>query len=99
MFDKGMVRLVLIAAALFGAHSVSDPSSVTAEVSRAPFTTAVPHADAQSTAIVDAANALIGSLSDQQKAGVLFDFNDLEQRVRWSNLPVGIVKRAGMAWG
>jgi hypothetical protein len=30
---------------------------------------------------------------------VLFDFKNAEQRVRWSNLPEGIFKRAGVAWG
>lgn len=99
MLDKASVRLVLIAAALLGAHSVHDPSSVSAQDARAPVTAAVHPRDARSTAIVDGANAFLATLSNQQKATVLFDFKDAEQRVRWSNLPVGLVRRTGMAWG
>ena len=61
--------------------------------------TQTPTADARTTRIVDAANAFLATLSDEQKAAVLFDFTDAEQRVRWSNLPEGIFQRAGVAWG
>jgi hypothetical protein len=97
MFDKAIVRLVLIAAALFGTHSVHNPSAASAQAAGAPVRTVAPTADAQTAAIVDAANAYLTTLSDEQKAAVLFDFMNSEQRARWSNLPEGIVKRGGMA--
>src|SRR5215208_3596941 len=93
MLDQAYARLLLIVAALAGAHSVHEPSSAAAQDARAPVTTAVPAADAQTTAIIDAANAFLATLSGEQKTAVLFDFANLEQRVRWSNLPEGIFKR------
>jgi hypothetical protein len=36
-----------------------------------------------------AANAFLAALSDEEKRAVLFDFSDMEQRQRWSNLPEG----------
>jgi hypothetical protein len=99
MLDRAIIRLAAIAVALVGPHPVRDPSPARAQEADAPVTRAVPSVDAQATAIVDAANAFLATLSNQQKAAVLFDFKDSEQRVRWSNLPAGIVRRAGMAWG
>jgi hypothetical protein len=99
MLDQAFARLLLIVAALAGALSVHEPSSAAAQDARAPVTTAIPAADAQTTAIIDAANAFLATLSGEQKTAVLFDFANVEQRVRWSNLPEGIFKRTGMAWG
>jgi hypothetical protein len=99
MLDKATVRVLLIAAALSGAHVVLDPSPGSAQGTGAPVRRAVAPSDAQTTAIVGAANAFLASLSNQQKAAVLFDFRDAEQRARWSNLPEGIFKRTGVAWG
>lgn len=99
MLDQAYARLLLIVAALAGAHSFHEPSSAAAQDARAPVTTVVPAADAQTTAIIDAANAFLATLSGEQKTAVLFDFANVEQRVRWSNLPEGIFKRTGMAWG
>lgn len=58
-----------------------------------------PSADAQTSRIVDAANAFLAALSDEQKEAVLFPFTDSEQRVNWSNFPDGAVARSGMRWG
>jgi hypothetical protein len=99
MLDQTIVRSFLTAAAFCGVHSVHDPSPASAQDAGAPVTTTVPPADARTTRIVDAADAFLATLGDGQKAAVLFDFTDAEQRVRWSNLPEGIFQRAGLAWG
>jgi hypothetical protein len=49
--------------------------------------------------IVTAARAFLSTLDDQQRARVLFAFDDEQQRVRWSNLPVQMSKRAGLNMG
>ncbi|MEZ6035029.1 MAG: DUF3500 domain-containing protein [Planctomycetaceae bacterium] len=53
----------------------------------------------QSVNVTAAAEALLQTLSDGQRAAVLFKFNDAEQRVRWSNLPTGIYQRRGLRTG
>jgi len=61
----------------------------------------VPAAMAQMPAprIVRAANEFLATLDATQRRNVLFAFDDGEQRVRWSNLPISIVKRAGLTLG
>ena len=49
--------------------------------------------------IVTAANAFLATLEAQQRQKVLFAFDDEKQRVRWSNLPVRMVPRAGLNMG
>src|SRR4051812_28775617 len=49
--------------------------------------------------IVKAADAFLATLDDKQRAAVLFAFDDDKQRVRWSNLPVRMVPRAGLRMG
>ena len=49
--------------------------------------------------IVNAANTFLGTLEPQQRQRVLFAFDDEKQRVRWSNLPVRMVPRAGLSMG
>jgi len=49
--------------------------------------------------VVGAANAFLGTLDAKQRSNVLFGFDDEAQRVRWSNLPAGAVKRAGLGMG
>src|SRR5580692_1357739 len=49
--------------------------------------------------IVAAANAFLATLDDKQRAAVLFNFDDSEQRARWSNLPIGMSPRAGLSIG
>ncbi|MDQ6760087.1 MAG: DUF3500 domain-containing protein, partial [Acidobacteriota bacterium] len=44
--------------------------------------------------IVAAANAFLATLDEQQRKSVLFSFDDEQQRARWSNLPVRMVRRA-----
>jgi len=54
----------------------------------------------QATAkIVRAANAFLGTLDAKQRQSVTFAFDDAKQRVRWSNLPVRMVPRAGLTMG
>lgn len=49
--------------------------------------------------IVSKAGAFLGTLEESQRAKLLFKFNDSAQRVRWSNLPTGIVRREGLRIG
>ena len=49
--------------------------------------------------IVASANGFLSSLDDGQRSKVLFEFNDAAQRVKWSNLPVTMVPRAGLKMG
>src|SRR3954451_19236217 len=49
--------------------------------------------------VVRAANAFLATLDSAQRQRVLFRFDDAQQRVRWSNLPVQMVKRAGLSMG
>jgi Protein of unknown function (DUF3500) len=51
------------------------------------------------TGVVQAADALLGTLSDNQRKKVRFSFQDEAQRHNWSNLPEGIVHRKGLRWG
>lgn len=48
--------------------------------------------------IVGAANAFLNTLDEQQKKSVIFAFDDQAQRTRWSNFPVSMVPRAGLAF-
>jgi len=57
------------------------------------------HAQSPTPKIVRAANAFLATLEPAQKQRVLFAFDDEKQRVRWSNLPVRFVQRAGLAMG
>ena len=99
MVTKTIFSLLVITAAVVGAHAVPDPSPAAAQDAGAPAPGATSSAHAQTTVIVDAANAFLGTLNDKQRAAVLFEFNNPEQRARWSNLPEGIFPRTGMAWG
>lgn len=59
----------------------------------------VPPADARSEAIVASAESFLATLDDGQRAAVLFDWTDDAQRANWSNFPLGLYDRAGVAWG
>lgn len=59
-------------------------------VSQATAQTATSH-------IVSAANSFLATLDGKQRQAVLFAFDDEQQRKRWSNLPTGIVARAGLS--
>jgi hypothetical protein len=47
--------------------------------------------------IVAAADAFLATLDDAQRKKVVYAFDDAEQRVRWSNLPVAMVPRGGIS--
>ena len=49
--------------------------------------------------IVAAANTFLSTLDEKQRKSVVFAFDDDKQRVRWSNLPVRMVPRAGLSMG
>lgn len=49
--------------------------------------------------VVSAANAFLATLTEQQRQRVMFAYDDEEQRVRWSNFPIGMVPRAGISMG
>ena len=49
--------------------------------------------------IVGAANAFLSTLDEKQRKSVLFAFDDEQQRVRWSNLPVRMSRLAGLSLG
>nr|WP_309687816.1 DUF3500 domain-containing protein [Armatimonas sp.] len=56
-------------------------------------------ADATTKKVVATADALLATLSPEQRKVMSFEFNDAQQRVRWSNLPSGIVQRKGLRMG
>jgi hypothetical protein len=47
--------------------------------------------------IVNAANTFLSTLDEKQRQGVLFAFDDEQQRKRWSNFPTGVVPRGGIS--
>jgi hypothetical protein len=49
--------------------------------------------------IVAATKKFLATLDDAQRGKVVFDFKDEAQRKRWSNLPTGIFRRAGLRMG
>jgi Protein of unknown function (DUF3500) len=56
-------------------------------------------ADAQTTRVVDAANAFLGTLTAAQQTTVSFAYTDTAQRAKWSNFPTGLFQRNGLRWG
>jgi hypothetical protein len=55
-----------------------------------------PAAVAAAAKSVEAATAFLNTLSEQQRAAVVFAFDDETQRKRWSNLPTPMFKRTGL---
>ena len=53
----------------------------------------------QTQKIVSAATAFLDTLDTAQREKVIYDYNDADQRVRWSNLPVSSVKHGGLRMG
>lgn len=47
----------------------------------------------------DAAQKFLSTLNDTQRKKVVYDFNDNDQRKRWSNLPTSFSKRGGLRMG
>ena len=88
------IRLALmLAVATLGISSVWCPDPVSAQASAAADT------QARTQKIVVAANAFAATLTPAQKKALQFAFTDGAQRARWSNLPNGAVRRAGVRWG
>ena len=56
-------------------------------------------ADTATVEIAAAAEKFLGTLDDAQRGKVQFEFNDEQQRKRWSNLPTGAFQRAGLRMG
>jgi hypothetical protein len=56
-------------------------------------------AQAPTSRIVRAANAFLSTLDETQRQRVLFAFDDEQQRVRWSNFPTAMARRAGLSLG
>jgi hypothetical protein len=54
-------------------------------------------ADQATTKIVKAADAFLGTLDEKQRQAVLYRFDDNEQRARWSNFPIAMVRRGGIS--
>src|SRR5690242_7972492 len=59
----------------------------------------ISYAQTVSTRVVNAADKFLSRLDATQREKVLFSFDDDKQRVRWSNLPVTNVPRAGLRMG
>ena len=62
-------------------------------------TASTAHSQVSTTKIVGATNALVATLSQPQRDSMLYAFDDKVQRTKWSNLPTGIVQRAGLKLG
>jgi len=58
-----------------------------------------PNAQSDTARVVGAANAFLATLDPKQRAAVSFAFDDEAQRKRWSNLPVKMAPRSGLAMG
>lgn len=54
---------------------------------------------ANTAEVVAAADAFLATLSDEQRDTVLYDFGDGVKKTGWSNFPVQVVKRNGIAFG
>ena len=54
---------------------------------------------APTAGIVAAAKQFLATLDDAQRGKVVFAFKDDAQRKRWSNLPSGMFRRAGLRMG
>ncbi|MFN8442614.1 MAG: DUF3500 domain-containing protein [Caldilineaceae bacterium] len=56
-------------------------------------------ADETTQGVVAAAEALLATLDEAQRAKALFAFDDAKQRANWSNFPTGIYQRSGLRMG
>ena len=54
---------------------------------------------ANTARVVAAANAFLGTLSDEQKDTALYDFDDPAKKTGWSNFPTPVVERNGLKLG
>ena len=88
----------LMAAAL-GSISLLTLSLASAGGADTPLAADSSTADAQTSKVVTAANALLATLSADQQSAVSFVYTDSAQRAKWSNFPTGIFQRDGVKWG
>jgi hypothetical protein len=58
-----------------------------------------PIAGDATSAIIDAANVFLETLSDGEKSTGLFDWTNNDQKQRWSNFPPAVFDRQGLVWG
>lgn len=93
-------RALRIAVALAGAvllpMSVAQALDAVVPVVSAADRAEVARANARA---VKAADAFLATLSEPERAAVLFEFSDEAQRARWSNLPTPMFKRKGLKVG
>ncbi len=89
--------LVVLVGCVHNQPSVYDDSVYDAVVS--PIPQATVSAEDATIQVVFAAEALLDILDESQRSTLLFDFDDNDQRERWSNLPTGIVERSGLRMG
>ncbi len=73
-------------------HALDTGAAVISAADRAE----VARANAQA---VKAAAAFLATLSESERAAVLFEYSDEAQRARWSNLPTPLFKRKGLKVG
>jgi Protein of unknown function (DUF3500) len=71
---------------------------ITVAVSLSLTVSSVAQQTATPARIVNAADAFLSSLDADQRKSVLYDFNDNEQRARWSNFPTGMTPRGGLSF-
>jgi Protein of unknown function (DUF3500) len=103
MFKGRWLIGILIAAALLGPYAyylLVPASSIALKAPVVQAAATIAPADAQTTAIVTAAQAFLGTLDDGQKKTIQFDFKDATQRANWSNFPLGGpgANRKGVRW-
>ena len=91
-----MLRGAALGAGIVGVGGLSRLASAAQDATPDAATAAAGGSTAE---IVEAANAFLDALSDDERGSVLFAFDDAEQRQRWSNLPEGLYERAGLMWG
>src|SRR5690606_5950378 len=95
---------ILVAGLSLAGCSAADASSGTTSTSTSSSsttasTTATADATTTTQTISDttaAAQAFLDTLSDEQRAAVLYDYDDETKTTSWSNFPVTFVERAGL---
>lgn len=93
-----LLLLALFALRASSACSVPNASAVAAQAPPAKAASNA-HAADESAQIVASAKAFLATLDETQRKSVRFEFDDAEQRARWSNLPTGIFQRRGLSFG
>src|SRR5436190_2878271 len=101
-----MIRKTILASALalvavwFGLHTFAQDNPPAEKPTEKAADKQADKATAKGTeATVAAAKKFLAKLDDVQRGKAVFDFKDEAQRKRWSNLPTGIFRRAGLRMG